>query len=65
MQVTKVRLTRERGRLVLQAMRQTVRGQSYVSARTVMDSLAMHDQGFKTELPLAIGRLFDEAVDSG
>ncbi len=65
MQVTKVRLTRERGRLVLQAMKHTVTGQSYVSSYTVLDALSTEEKGFKSELPQAVDRLFDDAVDSG
>ncbi len=62
MQVTKVRLTRERGRLVLQSLKHTVTGQSYVSSYTVLDSLSTKDKDFKSELPQAVTRLFFEAA---
>lgn len=65
MHVAKVRLTRERGRLVLQALKHTARGQSYIAAFTVLDALAVDDENFKTELPLAFERLFNETEGRG
>ncbi len=65
MHVAKYRLTRERGRLVLQALKHTARGQSYVAAYTVLDGLAVEDEGFKTELPLAFERLTNETASRG
>lgn len=64
-QITRVRLKMERGRMVLQSLKHTTTGQSYVAATTVFDALSIHDPSFKTEIPLAVDRLFSADVEPG
>jgi hypothetical protein len=62
MHVSAIEVKRQRGRLVVVALGQTPRGQSFIKGIGVLNSREMTDESFKTDLAEAVKDILSREV---